>query len=151
MFDFIFGLFSNVYFGLFAYSFLASTLVPFGTEGFLALFVSQGFNVYLLILFATAGNYFGAVTNYYIGMKGSKTIFSKVIKFSDKETDKAKRSFKKYGPVILFFSWLPVVGDPLTLVAGILKYDFKKFTFYVFLGKLSRYIAVVLIVFGIIG
>ena len=143
--------FGNVYFALFAYSFLASTLIPFGTEGFLALFISQGFNVYLLVLFATVGNYFGAVTNYYIGMKGSKTIFSKVIKFSDKETDKAKRSFKKYGPIILFFSWLPIVGDPLTLVAGLLKYDFKKFTFYVFLGKLSRYIAVVLIVSGIIN
>ncbi len=150
LFDLI-GLFNNVYFGLFAYSFLASTLIPFGTEGFLALFVGQGFDVYLLVLFATVGNYLGAVTNYYIGLKGSKTIFHKVIKFSDKETAKAKRSFKKYGPIILFFSWLPVVGDPLTLVAGILKYDFKKFTFYVFLGKLFRYIAVVLIVSGIIG
>ena len=113
--------------------------------------MSEGFNVYLLFLFAAVGNYFGAVTNYYIGTKGSKTIFSKVIKFSDKETEKAKRSFKKYGPVILFFSWLPIVGDPLTLVAGLLKYDFKKFTLYVFLGKLFRYIAVVLLISGIIN
>jgi len=149
--SFLIGFFSNVYFGLFAYSLLASTLIPFGSEGFLALFISQGFNIPLLILSATVGNYLGSVTNYYIGLKGSKTIFHKVVKFSGKEIGKAERLFKKYGPVVLFFSWIPIIGDPLTMVAGLLKYDFKKFTFYVLSGKLLRYIVIALLISGIIN
>ena len=150
MLDILEVLSSNVYLSLFTYSFFASTLIPFGSEGLLAYFVSQKLNIPIIILVATIGNYLGAVTNYYIGMKGSKTVFHKIIKFDDKKIEKADKELKKYGHLMLFFSWLPIIGDPLTFVAGLLKYDFKKFTFYVILGKLFRYMVVVFITLGIL-
>jgi len=144
-------MFDDYYVALFALSFLASTLIPLGSEWFVYYLVSVNYNIILVILIASVGNYLGAVTNYHIGVKGSNTILHKAIKFNDKETEKAEKKFKRYGPAILFFSWLPVIGDPLTFVAGLLKYDFKKFTFYVFLGKITRYAMIVLITFEIIS
>ena len=150
MLDILEILLGNAYLSLFTYSFLASTLIPLGSEGLLAYFVSQKLNILLIVLVATAGNYLGAVTNYYIGIKGSKTVFHKIIRFDSKKIEKASEKLKKYGPFMLFFSWLPIVGDPLTFVAGLLKYDFKKFTFYVILGKMFRYVVVVFITLGIL-
>ncbi|MBW6441020.1 DedA family protein [Patescibacteria group bacterium] len=147
----ILELFSNYYASLFVLSFLASTLVPLGSEWFVYFLMGLEYNIIHIILIATLGNYLGAVTNYYIGIKGSSTIMHKVIRFNDKEIEKADKSFKNYGPIILFFSWLPVIGDPLTLVAGVLKYNFKKFTFYVLLGKMMRYVMIVLIARGIMS
>lgn len=144
-------IFNDYYIALFALSFLASTLIPLGSEWFVYYLVSVEYNIVLIILVASFGNYLGAAVNYYIGIKGSSTVLNKAIKFNDKETEKAKEKFKKYGPAILFFSWLPIIGDPLTFVAGLLKYDFKKFTAYVILGKMIRYLIVVLVVSGIIN
>ena len=151
MFDILTILLENAYLSLFLNSFLASTLLPLGSEGILAYFTSQEMDVYLLIFTATIGNYLGSVVNYYIGLKGSRTILHKTIKFDENETQKAKEKFRKFGPAILFFSWVPIIGDPLTLVAGLLKYNFKKFTIYVLLGKAFRYILVVLITFNILS
>lgn len=150
MLDFLEILLNNAYLSLFAYSLFASTLIPFGSEGLLAYFVSQKLNIPVIILVATAGNYLGSVVNYYIGIRGSKTIFYKIIKFDHKKVEKASERLEKYGHFILFFSWLPIIGDPLTFVAGLLKYDFKKFTFYVILGKMFRYVVVVFITLGVL-
>ena len=136
---------------LFFISFISATLFPFASEGAVAIHILQGFNVFLVIFVATLGNYLGSITNYYIGLKGSNTIFHRIIKFDDKKTRDAERKFRKYGPAILLFSWLPVVGDPLTFVAGVLKYDFKKFTIYVFIGKAIRYYVIALITLGILA
>ncbi|MCK5490520.1 MAG: DedA family protein [Candidatus Pacebacteria bacterium] len=144
-------LLENAYLSLFLNSFLASTLLPLGSEGILAYFTSQEMNVFTLILIATTGNYLGSVVNYYIGLKGSETILHKSIKFNDIEIKKSKEKFRKFGPAILFFSWVPIIGDPLTFVAGLLKYNFKKFTIYVLLGKAFRYIIVVLITFNVLS
>ena len=149
--DILMEIFNNYYVVLFLFSFLASTLIPLGSEWFVYYLVGLEYNILYIVLIATIGNYLGAVINYYIGIKGGNTILHKAIKFNDKEIDKASRSFKNYGPVILFFSWLPIIGDPLTFVAGVLKYNFKKFTFYVLLGKMIRYIVIALVIYGFIG
>ena len=144
-------IFDNYYIALFVLSFLSSTLIPLGSEWFVYYLASVNYNVVLIILIASVGNYLGAVTNYYIGIRGSNTVLHKAIKFNDVETEKAKEKFRKYGPAILFFSWLPIIGDPLTFIAGLLKYNFKRFTFYVLFGKIFRYVMIVLITFEIIG
>ena len=151
MFDFLTILLENAYLSLFINSFLASTLLPLGSEGILAYFISQKLNIFVMVLIATTGNYLGSVVNYYIGLKGSKTILHKFIKFDNNEIKKSKEKFRKFGPAILFFSWIPIIGDPLTFVAGLLKYDFRKFTIYVLLGKAFRYVLVVLITFNILS
>jgi len=149
--EILLGIFDNYYIALFLLSFLASTLLPLGSEWFVYYLVDIEYNIVFIILIASLGNYLGSVINYYIGTKGSNTILHKAIKFDKKDTRKAKEKFRRYGPAILFFSWLPVIGDPLTFVAGLLKYDFKKFTFYVFLGKTVRYIMIVFIAYEIIN
>ena len=139
------------YLDLFIISFLSSTLLPFGSEGSLALHILQQYNIWIVILVATVGNYLGSFVNYYIGIKGRNTILHKIVHFKDKDIEKASKLFDKYGSWVLFFSWIPIIGDPLTFVAGILKYDFYKFTIFVFLGKLFRYIVVALVVLGVIA
>ncbi len=151
MFDFLNILLENAYLSLFINSFLASTLLPLGSEGILAYFISQKLNIFALILIATIGNYLGSVVNYYIGLKGSETILHKSIKFNETEIAKSKEKFRKFGPAILFFSWVPIIGDPLTFVAGLLKYNFKKFTVYVLIGKAFRYVLVMLLTLNILS
>ncbi len=148
--EILFEISNSYYVVLFVLSFLASTLIPLGSEWFVYYLVSVEYNIILIILIASVGNYLGAAVNYYIGIKGSNTVLHKAIKFSDNQTNKAEEKFKKYGPAILFFSWLPIIGDPLTFVAGLLKYNFKKFTFYVILGKMFRYIIVAFVTFDIL-
>ena len=59
---------------------------------------------------------------------------------------KSKSYFDKYGSISLLFSWLPIIGDPITFVAGILKYDLKKFIVLVVIAKLSRYLFIAYLV-----
>ena len=134
------------YLSLFVTSFLASTILPLGSEGLLAFLVHKGLNIYLLILTATIGNYLGACVNYYIGIMGSHGILHKFLKINKKDEERSKGLFKKYGAPILLLSWIPIIGDPLTLFAGIMKLNFKIFSIFVFIGKLIRYIGVYFIV-----
>ena len=65
---------------------------------------------------------------------------------NEKYIIKAKIYFDKYGAWSILFSWLPIIGDPITFVAGILKYDFKKFLILVVVAKFSRYLFLVLVI-----
>ncbi|MCK5040325.1 MAG: DedA family protein [Candidatus Aenigmarchaeota archaeon] len=136
------------YLNVFVVSFLASTILPFGSEVLVAGYAhTQTLDLFLLLMVATFGNFFGSLTNYYVGRLGRKTIFHRVIKTDDEKLKKAKRLFDKYGNPILFFSWVPLIGDALTLFAGLVKSDLKAFAFFVFVGKLFRYLFLIF-VFG---
>lgn len=60
-----------------------------------------------------------------------------------KNNDRAHRLFKKFGGPVLFFSFLPFIGDPLTFAAGVVRFSFIHFLFWVTLGKFLRYAAIV--------
>jgi len=130
----------NAYVSIFISSFLAATVVPFGQEAVLAYFINQKFDFSSIIIIATLGSYASSALIYYIGMKGSNAFLHQIVNFNEEQIKSAKEKFEKYGPLILFFSWVPIVGDPLTFVAGLLKFDFSKFTAYVMLGKAFRFI-----------
>lgn len=130
------------YFGLFAVSFLAATLLPFSSEALVALMPHLGYKILLILLFATAGNYLGALTNYYVGKKGSRFIFSRYIRVGPEKLQKAQQLYERWGAPVLFFSWVPVIGDPLTVIPGLLNGNIVVFTFWVLLGKTLRYIVV---------
>lgn len=127
------------YIGIFIIAFLASTLIPLGSETFVILMANLGYNTWLILLFATTGNYLGSLTNYYIGKYGNEFFLSKKIKYSSKIKKKAEEIYSKYGAPTLFLSWLPIIGDPLCIVPGILHLDIRIFSFWVILGKLFRY------------
>ena len=134
-----------IYLILFITALISATLFPFGSEALLIYDIKEGYNIYLLLFFATLGNSLGSVINYFIGLKGEEYLINKNL-LNEKYILKAKTYFDKYGAWSILFSWLPIIGDPITFVAGILKYDFIKFLILVIIAKFSRYLFLVLIV-----
>jgi len=134
-----------VYLTLFFSAFISATLFPLGSEALLIYDIKEGYNIYLLLFFATLGNSFGSILNYYLGLKGEEYLIEKKL-LNEKYIDVSKRYFDKYGFITILFSWLPIIGDPITFVAGILKYNFKKFVILVIISKFSRYLFIVLLV-----
>ncbi|MDD4329029.1 MAG: DedA family protein [Aliarcobacter sp.] len=134
-----------VYLILFITSLISATLFPLGSEALLIYDIKEGYNLYLLLLFATIGNSLGSVINYFLGLKGEEYLLKKSL-IKESYIIKCKKYFDKYGLYTILFSWLPIIGDPITFVAGILKYDFKKFLFLVIIAKFSRYLFLVIII-----
>lgn len=129
------------YLNLFILSFLAATILPIGSEPLLVALIYQGFNPFAVILVATSGNYLGACTTYYLGLKG-RAVLEKYLSPSREKLEKSERLFKKYGVYTLLFTWLPGIGDVFTMVAGLMKLPFQYFSVVVFIGKFARYFAV---------
>ena len=131
-----------VYITLFAVSFLAATLLPLGSEALLLYDISQNYSLLLLWSVATLGNTLGSMVNYWLGLKGESYLEDKG-HLSVEKMDKARGFFAKYGGWTLLLSWVPIIGDPLTFIAGVLRYDFKWFTFIVFVAKGTRYATII--------
>lgn len=127
------------YWGLFLSSFLAATLLPLSSEVVLGVLLTQGFSPCMALVVATSGNVLGSVVNYGLGVLGSRVFLAKFFRMSDVEIGKAENRFKTYGVFSLLFAWVPVIGDPLTVAAGVLKINFALFLLLVSLGKFLRY------------
>lgn len=140
---------SHAYLTLFLLSFLASTIVPVGSEWLLAALVVGGYDPASCVAVATAGNTLGACTTYGIGLYGGPFLIGRILRIGDEARQSAERFYARYGSWSLLLSWLPIVGDPLCLVGGILRVRFGRFSILVFLGKLARYIIVTLVALGI--
>jgi len=84
----------------------------------------------------------GSVLNYGLGVWGSQILLNKLLGISNLEIGKAENRFKKYGIFSLLFAWVPIIGDPLTVAAGILKINFGLFILLVTVGKFLRYVFV---------
>ena len=125
--------------GLGLSAFLAATLLPLSSELVLASLLLAGENSALLIIIATIGNVAGSVVNYLIGRWGANSILHSWFKLSTTQTDKAEQQFNRYGKWSLLLAWVPIVGDPLTFIAGVLKVQFSLFLILVTIGKLGRY------------
>lgn len=129
------------YLNLFILSFLASTVLPLGSEALVITLIYEGFNPFTIILVATVGNYLGSCTTYYLGLKG-RPILEKYFSPSPKQLERSERLFKRYGIYTLLFTWVPGIGDAITMVAGLMRISFGSFSVLVFLGKLGRYFVI---------
>ena len=134
-----------VYITLFTVAFISATLLPMGSEALLLYDISQGHMVWLLWLVASVGNSLGSMVNYWLGLKGEAYLEKKGY-LSQKKMDKARRSFDRYGGWTLLLSWVPIIGDPLTFIAGVLKYRFWWFVAIVSVAKATRYGVIIMIV-----
>jgi membrane protein YqaA with SNARE-associated domain len=134
-----------IYLILFISAFISATLFPLGSEALLIYDIKEGYNIYLLVIVATIANSLGSLLNYFLGLKGEEYLVEKKL-LNEKMIIKSKGYFDKYGSVCLLFSWLPIIGDPITFVAGILKYNLKKFIVLVVIAKLSRYLFIAYLV-----
>lgn len=127
---------------LFLLSFLASTLVPLGSEWLLAVLLVNGFDPSIVVVIATVGNSCGALTTYAIGLWGGPFLVQRVLRISPESQRRSEHYFARYGSWALLFSWVPIVGDPLCLVGGILRTGFWWFILLVSVGKFIRYLVV---------
>ena len=126
---------------LFGLSFLASTLVPLGSEWLLILLIVQGHPALTTVAVATLGNSLGAVTTYLIGIFGSDVLTRRVLQLSDQDLHRARTMYRRFGIWSLLLSWVPIIGDPLCLIAGALRTPLPLFLLLVPLGKICRYSA----------
>lgn len=125
--------------GLALASFLAATILPLSSEVVLAALLLTGENPVVLLIIATAGNVAGSTVNYALGRWGSNAILHRWLRLSSQQISKAEQQFSQYGKWTLLFAWVPIIGDPLTFIAGLFKVNFILFLVLVTLGKLARY------------
>ncbi len=131
-----------VYLTLFTVAFISATLLPMGSEALLLYDVSQNYSLVILWSVATVGNSLGSMVNYWLGLKG-ETYLEEKGHLSAKKMEKARGFFDTYGGWTLLLSWAPVIGDPLTFIAGVLRYKFKRFAMIVAVAKGTRYAIVI--------
>ena len=137
---------------LFLISFLAATILPAQSELGLAGMVSADLApVWALIAVASLGNTLGACVNWGLGRFLLRFQERKWFPVSGRQLDKASCWYRKYGKWSLLLSWAPIIGDPLTLVAGVLREPFWVFLALVSLAKTARYLVVAAITLGLVG
>ena len=134
-----------VYFSLFVTGFIAATLFPASSELLLLALLQQGYLPLLLWLSATLGNTLGSCVNWWLGQKLRLYQHKRWFPVSTSQLARAERLFLRYGRWSLLLSWLPVVGDPLTMMAGVLKMPFSIFLLLVTIGKALRYAVLILL------
>ena len=128
----------NGVWGLFFSAFISSTIAPGGSEAVLAYMASAGtYNVQLLVFVATIGNTLGAMTTWGLGALAAKKF--PVASLLPEKKQNALDVVKKRGLWVLFFSWLPVIGDALCFAGGWLKLPLLPACLVILSGKFGRY------------
>lgn len=136
-----------IYLIMFSTAFFSATLLPMGSEAVLIYNIIEGYDLILLFLMAVFGNTLGSYVNYFLGFKGEEYLIRKNI-LKMKRLLKYKDYFDKFGGIVLLFSWLPVIGDGFTLVAGVLRFNIVKFFLYVFMAKFLRYLILIILYYN---
>lgn len=124
---------------LFFSALISSTLFPGGSEALLLYRLHEGGDAVALVLIATVGNVLGSLITYAMGRLGNEAIHKRWLRISEQQTVRAQVWFAKFGKPALLLAWLPVVGDPLCLVAGLLRCNLFSFLVLISIGKLVRY------------
>lgn len=128
--------------GLFISAFLAATILPLSSEIVLSALLLNGLSPTSLVIIATMGNVLGSLTNYALGYWGSLVVVKKWLRMSEEDFVRAEQRFVKYGMLALCFAWVPIIGDPLTVMAGVLRVRLKWFLILVTAGKFLRYVVI---------
>jgi len=127
---------------IFVASFISATIFPLGSEALLLYLAYEKYSIYWLLFSATIGNTLGSCVNYYLGVRGDVFIRQKGL-IKAHSLDKAKRLFARFGFWSLWLSWVPVIGDPITLFAGMAKYPLLRFVLVVLCAKFLRYLVLI--------
>lgn len=131
------------YWGLFVSAFLAGTILPFSSEVVLLALVGMGLDPVLAVLATTAGNAAGGMTCYWIGHIGRMEWITKYLRVGEKELERATRFVQGRGSWIAVLSFLPVVGDAILVVLGLMRANPWIVAVSMTIGKLGRYAALV--------
>jgi membrane protein YqaA with SNARE-associated domain len=142
----------TAYVGLFLSALVAATMLPMQSEVVLAGLLALGDQpVWALIAVATAGNVLGAVINWLLGRYIEHFRDRRWFPVRESRLDRFQRMYHRWGRWSLLLSWAPFIGDPLTVIAGVLREPLWSFTLIVLVAKLGRYLVVAGITLGVLG
>ncbi len=127
------------YVGLFLGSFMAATVVPFSSDFLLIGILLAGGNPLLSFLCATAGNWTGGLTSYWLGRLGKWELLERWFGVSQEKLQRQKDKIDRWGALLAFMSWLPFVGDVFAIGLGFYKLNFPKCALYMLIGKATRF------------
>jgi membrane protein YqaA with SNARE-associated domain len=137
------------YTGLFLSALIAATILPMQSEAVLtALLLGGTHPAVTLLLIATVGNVLGAVINWVLGRSLLRFQDRRWFPASPRQLERAQGWYQRYGRWSLLGSWLPLVGDPLTVVAGVMREPLLPFVALVTLAKGGRYLVLAALVLG---
>ena len=135
----------GAYSGLFIAAFLAATILPAQSEvGLATLMLASPASVAMLVAIASLGNVLGSVVNWYLGRSINRFTGNRWFP-ANTQLSRATKWYSRYGRWSLSLSWVPVIGDPLTVVAGIMREPLLRFLLIVGIAKTGRYIVVALL------
>lgn len=128
------------YVGLLFAAFTAATILPMQSEALLVAMLMRDYSPILLVLIASTGNILGSLVNWMLGRSIDRFRHHRWFPASDRSLDRAQRWYHRYGRWSLLLSWVPVIGDALTVIAGVLREPLPVFLLLVTIAKLGRYL-----------
>lgn len=135
------------YGSLFLAALVAATILPAQSEAVLAgLLLTGTYSAVFLVLVAGIGNVLGSIVNWLLGRGVERFRQARWFPVSAKNLERAGRWYRRYGWWSLFLSWLPIIGDPLTVAAGIMREPFWRFLLVVSIAKFGRYVVLAAVV-----
>ncbi len=138
---------SATYLTLFLVAFGAATILPFGSEPLVAGFLVAGKLPWIgIIAVASIGNILGSIINYFLGHSALRFQNRKWFPVSPQSLVRAEGWYRRYGKMSLLLSWLPIIGDPLTVIAGVLREPLWSFVLLVAIAKTGRYLVLAAII-----
>lgn len=130
--------------GLFLAGLIAATLLPAQSELLLLAMLATGrFDPLWLLVAASLGNILGSTINWALGRYLARYRGARWFPVSQPAMEKAERSYRRYGELSLLLSWLPIIGDPLTLISGVLRTPLPRFLALVTIAKVGRYVVLI--------
>ena len=137
--EFISSLSEWGYVGLFISAFLAGSLLPLSSEAVLGILLVADFNPHTCLFTATAGNWLGGVTCFYIGYLGKMEWIEKYLRIKPEKLKKMQQRLQKEGSLIAFFTFLPGIGDLIIVGLGLMRANILIVNISMFAGKFLRY------------
>jgi membrane protein YqaA with SNARE-associated domain len=131
---------ASAYIGLFLAAFGAATLIPLQSEAAVVAMLLAKQPVAIVITIASIGNVLGSVANWVLGLYIERFRHRRWFPIDDRAFARAQAWYHRYGKWSLLLSWMPIVGDPLTLVAGVLREPLRVFLPLVIVAKVGRYL-----------
>ncbi|MCP1337534.1 YqaA family protein [Futiania mangrovi] len=136
--------------GLFLAAFAAATVLPAQSEGLLVALLLAGHEPWVLVAVASVGNTLGSSVNWLLGRGIERFRDRPWFPASEAGLARAQRWYHRYGKWSLLLSWMPIVGDPLTVIAGLMRERFSVFLLLVAVAKTGRYLALAAVTLSVV-